>query len=143
MLGFLKRRKQERDKQWALQVGNEVVSGLNSIVEDWRVRLEVKRDMILDAFGERLVGLPASADLPYRHAVEIEWLAMTKNWAEALEEEVDAVRGSIGPLWDYIDTIGIRSETEQFIMKTRDEVDEVLIQRSSSAVDEAVVRHEQ
>ena len=142
MFGFLKRRKAQANKEEVLAVVAQTVDAINQIVEGWRERLEMKRDLLLSYLDERLVEADTGG-LSFAEWADIELMAMLKNWHLGRDEEEAEVHKEIGPLWEYVDALGIRTEVEALVARTFDEVGHELTERAMDAANNEAARRGQ
>lgn len=143
MLGWLKRRRHQREKQEVMRIGHEAVQRVNAGVERWRAeRIALRREMAVNSFDERLVTLTASDTISYEEVITLDAMAFTKNWHTGRDEIVGRTIDYISDEdMDVLEALGASERLAEMFNEAWREETALLDAHVDESLREAMARH--
>lgn len=142
MFDFIKKRRNEKMKREAVEIGNRIIENFNAALWRWREeRMETRRELMSTAFDERIMVVEPVDGLSLSEMADLEALALLKNWAEKRDEYAcEAMLYLDDETVEGLDILGVGDDARNTIYRFINEVSEALEKDIDQTIQQAKVR---
>ena len=142
MFDFIKKRRNEKMKREAVEIGNRIVENFNAALWRWREeRMETRRELMSTAFDERIMVVEPVDGLSFSEMADLEALALLKNWDEKRDEYAsEAMLYLDDETVEGLDILGVGDDARNTIYRFINEVSESLEKDIDQTIQQAKVR---
>lgn len=142
MFDFIKKRRNEKMKRKAVEIGNRIIENFNAALWRWREeKMEARRELMSTFFDERIMVVECVDGLSFSEMADLEALALLKNWDEKRDEyAAEAMLYLDDETVEGLDVLGVGDEARNTIYRFINEVSEALEKDIDQTIQQAKVR---
>lgn len=142
MFDFIKKRRSEKMKREAVEIGNRIIEDFNAALWCWREeRMETRRELMSTSFDERIMVVECVDGLSFSEMADLEALALLKNWDEKRDEYAsEAMLYLDDETVEGLDILGVGNDVRNTIYRFINEVSEALEQDIDQTIQQAKAR---
>lgn len=142
MFDFIKKRRSEKMKREAVDVGNRIIEDFNAALWRWRKeRMETRRELMSTSFDERIMVVECVDGLSFSEMADLEALALLKNWDEKRDEYAsEAMLYLDDETVEGLDILGVGDDARKTIYRFINEVSEALEKDIDQTIEQAKAR---